>query len=803
MDFRKKTDDLMRNLFPKLVLSFILSNAAPCLVLGQLSVSTNELKINVDGNGRLTSLKDLVHGREYIPAGLAAPLLTIRCHQITEEPARLELDIKNIGVVILKYPENAVSVYLQPINRGTHMVFEIIRVEPERKVDMVIWGPYPTSISKTIGEIVGVVRDDDFAIGLQVLNVKTLGGYPQNDEGSDMSRGRVAVKKDFGSILQAYCIDRTKARKIAVWTDNFPNMPVPPIPGETVVGSKIALFGCPSEKALDRIGEIEVAEGLPHPLIDSIWAKKSPVTGRSYLIADFTETNIDELLEYTKRAGLMTLYTVSPFKSWGHYEIDTVSFPHGVEGMNQCTEKAKAMGIRLGAHTLTNFINTNDPYITPVPDPRLAKTGYGLLISDLDDTVTAVPVASPEYFDNERANWLHTVQIGDELITYTSVTDTVPYLLQDCQRGAFGTKPSPHAKGVLVAKLLDHPYKVFFPNFNLQNEIAENLAKRFNETGLSQMDFDGFEGCLAAGQGDFAVELFAKIFYDNLDHTVINGTSISKPFYWHINTYCNWGEPWYEGFRESMQEYRINNQELFERNYLPNMLGWYLLTATTSISDIEWMLARASGYNAGFALATDLESLRKNPDTDILLETIHEWENARLSKAFSDEQKTQLKNPGLEFHLTRESDYRWNLFPYHQSQDYVYTRSIRHSGKPVKTEWIWQNIDKTQPLQFKLKVKGDTGIVRNPTLEIDHDHLIVFPAELKPGESLLCEGTTTARIYDSKGRQVASVTSPNEIPLIHAGNHTVRFTCDIEGNPPPKVILNFKTIGEPESTGGN
>jgi hypothetical protein len=60
-----------------------------------------------------------------------------------------------------------------------------------------------------------------------------------------------------------------------------------------------------------------------------------------------------------------------------------------------------------------------------------------------------------------------------------------------------------------------------------------------------------------------------------------------------------------------------------------------------------------------------------------------------------------------------------------------------------------------------------------------------------------------ARIYDSKDKQVATVTTPNKIPLTTTGNHTVRFTCEIEGNPPPKVILNFKTVGEPERAGGN
>ena len=43
--------------------------------------------------------------------------------------------------------------------------------------------------------------------------------------------------------------------------------------------------------------------------------------------------------------------------------------------MRRAVEKGRALGIRIGVHTLTNFINTNDAYVSPVPDPRLARTG--------------------------------------------------------------------------------------------------------------------------------------------------------------------------------------------------------------------------------------------------------------------------------------------------------------------------------------------------------------------------------------------------------------------------------------------
>jgi len=56
---------------------------------------------------------------------------------------------------------------------------------PTNRVELVLWGPYPTTIGSVVGEIIGVVRDADFAVGIQALNAKTLGGYPAREDDSD------------------------------------------------------------------------------------------------------------------------------------------------------------------------------------------------------------------------------------------------------------------------------------------------------------------------------------------------------------------------------------------------------------------------------------------------------------------------------------------------------------------------------------------------------------------------------------------------------------------------------------------
>lgn len=636
-------------------------------MFGQMVFQTKSMLLELSAQGEIRKMVDLKTGTNYKPDDQSAPILQIKVGERWESPSTCSYlpasEDPLGGFLLLDFPRNKVKVRIEIGKQDDYLKLELVRIDSLDKISTIVWGPIPTSIQETVAEIIGVVKNAEFAIGIQVLNVKTLGGYPLNKEGSDPSRSNTAKQMEWGSVLQAFSINRSKPRTVDGWWGQYPNMPVIPIQNETVLGSSIAIFGCNPDQILQHISTIELTEHLPHPLIDGVWSKVSPETGRSYLIADYSESTIDELLDYTKQANLMTLYHMNAWTSWGHYELDSSFFPNGISGIKKCVEKAKAMGIRLGAHTLTDFININDSYITPIPDDRLAYTGFVSLDHAASQDDTLLILDSPEYVNNSKANWLRTIRIDNELIQYDSVSKTTPYQLMGCKRGAFHTNPAPHKEGAEVYKLLDHPYLVFFPNLELQKEIAKNLAIRFNETGLEQMDFDGHEGCLSSGQGDYALELFAKTFYDNLDHPVLNGTSNSEPFYWHINTYCNWGEPWNGGFTESMQQYRLDNQGLLERNLLPNMLGWYLLTDSTTLPEMEWMLARSAGYNAGFAMATSLTALQKNPNTNKLLNAIREWEYCRHQGIFDVEIRAQLKNPKNEFHLVKKSSKKWLLFP--------------------------------------------------------------------------------------------------------------------------------------------
>jgi hypothetical protein len=762
----------------------------------QVSFTAGELKLGLDKQGLVTEILSSVTGKNYLSTDTVAPLLTVVSAGKRYQPNQMIVD-KGRGKLTLMYKLAGVTVELLVTNKQTHLVLEVVKAQPANKVEAVIWGPYPNTISKIIGEIIGVVRDADVALGIQVLNIKTLGGDYPNSEGSTWSRGIAAVSKNWGSSIQAYSMNRELNRTVDAWGGQQVNIPVKPLKGESVVGSKIAMFSCREPETLDRLERIELDEKLPHPTVKGVWIKKSPIYGRSYLISSFTENDIDEMIGYVKRAGLISLYHEGPFKSWGHYILDSLQFPNGRAGLKNCVDKAHAAGLFLGMHTLTNFINTNDPYVSPLPDSRLSVTGSSALVKAVDANQKEIEVVLPAYFDNENGNSLHTVKIGIELIRYKSVTSSAPYKLLDCQRGAFGTMPASHRAGEQVGKLFDHPYNVFFPDLEMQREIAKNIADLMNETGVDHLDLDGHEGALASGQGDWAIELMAKDVYDQVKHEFLIGTSLSKTFYWHIGSYYNWGEPWYGGFKESMQQYRIDNQGLFDRNYMPHMLGWYLLAENTTMPEMEWMLSRAAGYDAGFAMVARPEALRKNTLSGSLLDAIREWEAARHAKAFSALQREALKNPKNEFHLEKIADGKWNLHTYAISPVFLREKFERQPGEPTYTTWNYQQTWREQPLQFRMNIVGtDGGSVRNIKIQIDRYKEMLLPFELKSGESLVSDGTEIIRLYDKNGKPKRTFKLDGVPPVLGQGAHNIIIDSQFDGD--AVIEVQFKGLNTVE-----
>lgn len=801
--------------------------SALCIILliGLLATSCSEKRItfkterfefSLNKKGEIIGLRDISSGLDYHFKDTLAPILSIweEGEVVRPESASFKEDTRILSLV---FPGDGLA-EIRVEQKDSHITLELIELLMGKEPDLILWGPYPTTIDGVIGETVGVVRNEDFAIGIQSLNPKTLGGYPWNDndampqidifEGGDYSdmsekgkryvlyRVEAAKPTDFGSTLQAYTRNRSKERVIKNWSKD--QYVAPAYDDGGVIGSKIALFGSAEADALETLGKIEIAEGLPHPMIDGKWGKMTRTAAAAYMIMGFSEKNIDRAIDYTKQAGLRYLYHDGPFKTWGNFELND-GFPNGRKGLKAVVDKAEAEGIMVGAHTLSNFITTNDAFVTPVPDERLAKVGSSQLSLDVNSSQKEIPIESPDFFRQMKNNSLKTVQVGKELIRYGSVSEAAPWKLLDCQRGAYGTKITNHQGGSKISLLADHAYKVFLTDAQLGDEMAQNIADLYNETGLRQISFDGVEGNRSTGMGNYGEILFTKAWYDGLSDEIkshyIADASRTTHYFWHIYTRMNWGEPWYAGFRESQTEYRLKNQKYFQRNYMPGMLGWFSMRPTTSIEDIEWMLARSAAFNAGYAFVTNFDALEKNGYSDEILSAIGEWERARMADVFSEEQRLRMEDISNEFHLETLAENQWNLYQVY-SHKFSHEKKVRQPGEPLYSSFEFENQTGDNTVQFILSaVDADLSKI---SLELNNYKKITLPVSLKNGQSLKYEGGETATLFNENWQKIREINLNIDL-VIKNGDQTINLDCNFsnEGKE-PKAKLEVRIVGKAE-----
>ncbi|MBE0616498.1 MAG: hypothetical protein IH608_01040, partial [Proteobacteria bacterium] len=218
---------------PRLCLLALLS-VVPVLSAPAVTFRTSSYALEVNGEGEVCALRQ--GGIDYLAEGQPAPLLQVRAGGVWHRPERMDWDAASARMR-LEYGVPQVQAEVRAEAKPSHVVFELCALEPVDRVEVVLWGPYPTSIGETVGETVGVVRNAQSALGIQALNAKTLGGFPASEDdvmpmydifsGGDYSdiaaeqrdrelyRGDTAKPVPFGSVLQAYCRNRSQERVIA------------------------------------------------------------------------------------------------------------------------------------------------------------------------------------------------------------------------------------------------------------------------------------------------------------------------------------------------------------------------------------------------------------------------------------------------------------------------------------------------------------------------------------------------------------------------------------------------------------
>jgi hypothetical protein len=648
------------------------------------------LRIGLDSAGRVVSLLDAPRGVEYVPQGRPGVLLRLTVDGKSLAPTAMTCD-QAAGRLRLAYGDGGPTAEVAFAEAPTHVRFTLLSAVGAQPTQ-IDWGPFQTTITQTVGATVGVVRDDDFAIGIQGLNIATNAG---------------AGRQGDISVLFGQAIEHDGG----------------------VTGSKIALFGCPAQQALATIGEIEVTEGLPHPLLDGVWGKVSPTARMPYVICPYGEGNIDEVLSVAERGGFRYVYHPGPFETWGHFRLNPTQFPDGDESLRRCAEKAARVGVRLGVHTLTSFITTNDPYVTPSPDPRLGRLGSTTLSAAIDAQAIEMPITdSTAMRADQQWGWSQKLAIlGSEIVMYDGVSEAGA--LTGCTRGAFGTAPSAHEAGADIGRLATHSYRTVYPGIDngMMDEMTARLVELVNRIPLYQLSFDGLEGLWSYGHGPWAAVRFVKQCYDGWQPEVMSDASGLLHYAWHVHSRMNWGELT-QSAKVDVDVYRSNNCRYFEENLFPKALGWWRFGGpggdweATRLEDVEYLLAKAAGWDATHAMETSPGAIAGHGYGDECLRMVRTWEEAKRLGAFTAEQRARLREKGRDFHLKQTGEGRWALTevaysPFHwlcpgtgrraptdPQRDVLSftTASEQHLGRTCRVK----NPFAPQPLRFEVRALG-------------------------------------------------------------------------------------------------
>ena len=453
-------------------------------------------------------------------------------------------------------------------------------------------------------------------------------------------------------------------------------------------------------------------------------------------------------------------------------------------------EKCRQAGLDLGLSVLANRISTNNKLVTPKPSEHLLRQGVLQLQLPIDEKQTEFAVYHSEILDIPSS--INVLQIDDELITYRS-TEAVGNinLFYHCTRGAFGTKAKAHGKNATVYKLWDTPERTLLPDLEVQDQMAQVAAKKCAKTDYPLLIFNDLKSYAYNEQGDTAIGHFLDTMHKYNPNKLLQAdllTPNSKRYLSRVNE----NQLWNESLRTKIVETLTEKQDFYRKNQMPWMIGNFQIhladknRKATSIEELEWFLSKAAAFDAGFGLDFSAETMRKHGLTNIMLNTIRTWESLRLSHAFSDKIKEALKDPYGDWHIKKDEDSSFLLYPQNNSRRYFCNLSNDH--------WEWSSPYKSR-FALSITVEGK-GSISNLAFRTPNGTLY-FPCTIKAGQYLIYDFEGNACITDLNYNKIGDATAEGE-SILNEGISEVSFTCEVktEERKKPEVTLRYYTHGD-------
>lgn len=817
------------------------------------SFHTEYVTIDINKQGFITSIKDNASHKEYCPSGNSSALLSLYKNEGYILPFSARFNIAK-NQIVLSYPNGSVAT-VKAEEKGKYLRFKLLSLSPRNGVDNIVWGPYKTSISKTIGEIISVVRNNDYAIGIMALDDNTTSGPPCDGDMNELfyyihspdpklyplpanlSEGQkfpiggdgisdiaffshpeeyyrmnsgngASLEPSFGSTITLHARDRRKPQTIFytllpgfVGVNSPRHQVVAPVDAD-FMGSAIAFYGCPDTLGLHVIENIVLAEGLPHPEINGKWIK-DPAAYRP----DIAWWGVhDSLISYARQLNFKAVqdeglgeYYPNPADRWANKKIN---FSNGSISIKEYTDQTNREGIAYGLHTLCEFIQPHSSDVSPLPNDSLCTMLSTTVTKEIQPTDTIITVADTSYL-NEFGGWegnhTNVLKIGKELITYSGVTKTKPYTLLNIKRGSYSTPVTIHKKGEVIVKLQPNCYRGFVPDMRLQDKYAEYYAHLLKDGGMNYIDFDGLESCMYQGHGQYSFKKFFRKLFTTLNqlgvpYLRVMGSTVAEGN-WHYMSICNVGGG-NNMFNPATNKWGIEGKDIrygFLSNYLPCTFGIVDLHSDWTAAVAENLQAKSIGWGATYMLGISQNEVEKCGEKYEIFNAIKTWENARIANVFTANHRKKLSVMENKYHLEQLDQKTFNLYPV-QEVNTVVGISDNMSHFTIKNPYF------SQSFEFAMQITGEKDAsISNITIQLNSGKVIKITTPVRSGQYIVCKRN---KIYvTDHNRQKVSNIDLNDIPLMGVGENEIKITVGSFNDSSLKLNLLFSMIGVPEKLG--
>ncbi len=586
--------------------------------------------VTLASNGIVKGFVSKDNGADYASPDVPFPII-----ELMREGSRVTLHSVAMEGDLLKatFLDTEASVTLRVTPDRRNFVFEVVEVLPADADSLTL--EVPVRRMGTVGAAFNATYDDEFGMAMFGATINTY------NAGNGRSSGSWSMR--------SYCRQE-----------------------HGLVGAKFVLVAAPGDQFNDAIMEAERANGLPCPTIDGEWLRFSDFVRESYLFATSVhEDDIDKLIDYAKLGGFGTLIILK--NSWlenhGHFDVNTASFPDGRAGLKRAVDKIHAAGLHAGVHVFGPSISANDPYVTPVPDDRLAFAQLPALAESIDAAATTITLAAepenaPPKGPRSRAFPGYHVRIGDEIISYADAEVGPPFRYVGCVRGALGTTAAAHEAGTEPRHLLSQwGFFLVQPDSTLAEELTANFADVFNACDFDMAYFDASDGMLSQYMdrtyylNKLHLGFWNDIGRDDVLYQTSNGTGSNIA--WHIipRSASADGHGDIKGYLDQRWPGILSQA----RNYTRSDIGWYYMFKDVRPDQIEYVRARALSIGGSISIEASRASLEALPLARQTFDMLTRYEQCRLAGVFEPDTLAKMQEPGKDFKLFPDGD-DWQLY---------------------------------------------------------------------------------------------------------------------------------------------